>query len=66
MSAKTITETVRAEELRAYLAAHGLRVVRGGWRWGEKHPYVITGPALPAEAKADEGKGDADGEQKNS
>jgi len=63
MTAKTITETVRVEQLRAYLAAHGLRVVRGGWRWGEKHPYVITGPALPAEAKAEEVKGETDGDR---
>lgn len=59
MTAKTITETVRADELRAYLAAHGLRVVRGGWRWGAKHPYVITGPALPAETISEE-NGEAD------
>lgn len=63
MTAKTITETVRVEQLTAYLAAHGLRVVRGGWRWGAKHPYVITGPALPAEAKDDEVKGEDDGDE---
>lgn len=58
MTAKTITETVRADELRAYLAAHGLRVVRGRFSKGDKYVWLITGPALPAEAKADEAKGD--------
>ena len=60
MTTKTITETVRADELSAYLAAHGLRVVRGGWRWGDRYPYVITGPALPVEVLANEGKGEED------
>jgi len=43
--AQTITELVRADDLTAYLALHGLRVVRGGWRWGEHHPYLIVAPA---------------------
>jgi hypothetical protein len=64
MKAKTITETVKVEQLTAYLAAHGLRVVRGGWRWVDRHPYLITGPELPAEAKTEEVKGDeTDGEE---
>jgi hypothetical protein len=64
MAAQTITEIVRADELSAYLARYGLRVVRGGWRWGNKRPYLITGPALPAETVSDnEGKGEADEER---
>jgi len=56
---KTVTEAVRVEELRAYLEAHGLRVVRGGWRVGEARPWLITGPAMPAKAISEE-KGETD------
>lgn len=42
------SEIVPVEDLPAYLAQHGLRVVRGGWRWGEKRPYVIVAAAPAA------------------
>jgi hypothetical protein len=61
MAAKTVSEVVRIEELRAYLELHGLRVVRGGWRFGAQRPWVITGPALPAETISEEEKGETDG-----
>jgi len=60
MKPQTVTEIVRVDELRAYLAAHGLRVVRGGWRWGDKRPYLILGPELPAKANTNEEKGETD------
>jgi hypothetical protein len=61
MAAKTITQLVRIENLPAYLAAHGLRVVRAGWRWGDKRPWLILGPAQPAEEPVEE-KGEKDDE----
>ena len=63
MATQMVTEIVKIEELRAYLAQHNLRVIKGGWRFGEKRPWLITGPALPAEANTDEGKGDQSNEQ---
>lgn len=60
---KTVTEVVKVEELRAYLEAHGLRVVRGGWRAGEARPWIITGPELPAKTISEEERVEADGDQ---
>ncbi len=62
MAAKTVSEMVRIDELHDYLALHGLRVVKGGaWSFGQAQPWVITGPALPAETKSDEAKGATNG-----
>jgi hypothetical protein len=61
-----VTDLVRIDDLPAYLAEHGLRVVRGGWRWGEHRPYLIVavgpladGPqALPELVKGEANGGD--------
>jgi hypothetical protein len=58
-----VTDLVRVDDLPAYLAEHGLRVVRGGWRWGEHNPYLIVavGPlADRPQALPERVKGEAD------
>lgn len=60
-----MTDLVRIDDLPAYLAEHGLRVVRGGWRWGEHRPYLIVAVGPLADVRKDLAelvKGEADDE----
>lgn len=45
-------KVVRFDDLHDFLAARRLRVVRAGWRWGERRPYLIVATA-PAAAEPD-------------
>jgi hypothetical protein len=67
-----VSEIVRIDDLKDYLARNGLVVVGGGWksrrdhrgRWepAEPRPFLVVAVAKPSDP--DEAKGESDGEER--